>query len=303
MLFFSIPLRAFPTRERLNKLSCQLTEFLSCRLQPVSVWRSLLGRMLSLFLLVPSSHLRMHSLQLLLNQNWDFLLETTSISWDNSCLRNLQWWSDEDHLTPGVPLESSLPDCQPYTDASNLGWGASPGEAQASGLWSPHRSSSSINIRELLVVELALISFLPLLQSQVVALFCNNVTVVSYLKKAGEMKSSSLNQCGQRILCFGEDHAIVLLPQFVAVFLNVLANVLNCSNQVLGAEWTLCQEVVSDLMQKWPATIDHFATHLNHRLPVYFSLVADPMSIGTDAMLQPWDNLEVCTFPPFGMVH
>ena len=49
MVISSIPLRVFPTREQLTKLSCQLTEFLSCRLQLISIWRSLLGQMSSLF--------------------------------------------------------------------------------------------------------------------------------------------------------------------------------------------------------------------------------------------------------------
>ena len=56
-------------------------------------------------------------------------------------------------------------------------------------------------------------------------------------------------------------------------------------------------------MQKWLATVDLFTTRLNHRLPVCFSPVADAMSIGMDAILQPWDNVEVYAFPPFGMVH
>ena len=41
---------------------------------------------------------------------------------------------------------------------------------------------------------------------------------------------------------------------------------------------------------------------LNHQLPVYFSPILNPMSAGTDAMLQAWDGLEVYAFPPFAVI-
>ena len=73
----------------------------------------------------------------------------------------------------------------------------------------------------------------------------------------------------------------------------------HCS-QVLSSEWTLCQEVCQELFRLWPVTVDLFATSLNHRLQVYFSLLVDPQAVGTDAMLQPWNHLQAYTFPPFG---
>ena len=41
---------------------------------------------------------------------------------------------------------------------------------------------------------------------------------------------------------------------------------------------------------------------MTHRLPVYFSPMYDPMSAGTDAMLQSWDGLQAYAFPPFGLL-
>ena len=37
-------------------------------------------------------------------------------------------------------------------------------------------------------------------------------------------------------------------------------------------------------------TVNLFASSLNHRCGVYFAPVSDPMAVGTDAMLQPWDS-------------
>ena len=158
-------------------------------------------------------------------------------------------------------------------------------------------------MRELLAVLLGISHFLPLLKNNVVALFADNTTAISYLKKSGGTKLESLNETAQSILRLCEENQISLLPQFVAGALNSIADSLSRANQVLGSEWTLVQEVVRDLLRRWSANIDLFATRLNHRLPVYFSPVKDPMALGTDAMIQSWDNLQAYAFPPFGLIQ
>ena len=50
-------------------------------------------------------------------------------------------------------------------------------------------------------------------------------------------------------------------------------------------------------------SIDLFATSLNFRIPIYFAPLQDPQSIGTDALLQKWDNLQVYAFPPFSLIR
>ena len=298
----SVLSKASPTPERIRKFSTQLEEFKSSRGQPASLWRSLLGRMSSLSLLIPGSRLRMRSLQLVLNKLWDFTDETVLIHWDDSCLGDLQWWSDESNLTPGVPLEAPRPDIHLYTDASDQGWGATLQEEHASGLWSPEEGSLSINHRELLAISKALSFFKDRLQSLRVGLFCDNTTAVSYLKKAGGTRSPTLNSMAQMILRECESLSIVLMPQFVAGSLNVLADALSREHQVLGSEWTLCHQVFTEIQRTWSVSVDLFATSLNNQLPVYFSPVLDPMSAGTDAMLQNWDGLEAYAFPPFAMI-
>ena len=63
----------------------------SSGLHPVSVWRSLLGMMSSMSAIVPGSRLRMRSLQLRLNAAGPLLVNRDLISWDDGCLRDLQW--------------------------------------------------------------------------------------------------------------------------------------------------------------------------------------------------------------------
>ena len=84
---------------------------------------------------------------------------------------------------------------------------------------------------------------------------------------------------------------------------HVTADALSRPNQVIGSEWTLHQEVVDQLVHKWPAVIDLFATSLTARLPVYFSPASDPRAAGTDALLQSWDDLQAYAFPPIAIIR
>ena len=71
---------------------------------------------------------------------------------------------------------------------------------------------------------------------------------------------------------------------------------------MIGAEWTLHQEVFDWLQKWWLVTVDLFASSLNHRCGVYFAPVLDPMAAGIDAKLQPWDSLLAYAFPPFALI-
>ena len=114
--------------------------------------------------------------------------------------------------------------------------------------------------------------------------------------------SPTMNAVAQRILHWAEQLNIILMPQFVPGRNNVVEDALSRPNQVLGSEWMLHQEVFNWLCQRWPVTIDLFASSLSHRCSVYFAPVSDPMAAGTDAMLQSWDSLQAYAFPPFAMI-
>ena len=178
----TLRLRVFPTPKRVLKLASLLSDFTSCHLQPLALWRQLLGVMSSLASIVPGSRLRMWSLQLRLNSVGRLLPDSNSVAWDSSCLEDLWWWSDKSHLLVGLPLGLSHPSLSLFTDASDSGWGASLGEDHISGSWSPHCFSFSINHRELLAVLYGVQGFLPLLRHRSVSLFADNTTALAYLR-------------------------------------------------------------------------------------------------------------------------
>ena len=136
-----------------------------------------------------------------------------------------------------------------------------------------------------------------------VSLFADNTTALAYLRNQGGTHSSLLNSVAQAILHLCESHRVCLVPQFIPGRLNIMADSLSRRSQVLGSEWTLCFPAFRDLLLLWFATIDLFATSLNHRLPVYFSTMDDPQLAGTDVMMQPWDGLQAYAFPPFGLLQ
>ena len=136
MTLHSSPLRAFPTPARVAKVLSLVEEFSSSQEQPLSRWRALVRLMSSLSTLIPCSRLWMRLLQHCLHVAGPQSSATALISWDDSCLQDLQWWSVPCHLEVGVDLSIPHPELMPFTDASDSGWGASLGDAQLSGLWS-----------------------------------------------------------------------------------------------------------------------------------------------------------------------
>ena len=192
----------------------------------------------------------MRLLQLCLKDQWDFLDDQFQVSWSPLCREDLLWWSRAVQLREGVSLSIPAPDISFFSDASDVGWGALVGEHHASGLWLPHQKALSINMRELLAVQLGLQAFELLLVGMSVALFCDNTTTVAYLRRSGGTFSATLNATAREILLWAENRRISLLPQFIMGSSNVTADVLSRPNQVIGSEWTLHQEVVDQLVHK-----------------------------------------------------
>ena len=247
----------------------------------------------------------MRSLQFALRSQWDpsSQEDTHLVSWDEVCRQDLVWWADHSKLDQGTSLESVSPDLMFWSDASDMGWGAHLQGDVVSGLWSEEEKTYSINWRELRAVRLGLLTFEHRLEGCPVAVFCDNTTAISYLRKQGGTVSPWLNEEAQAVLRWAEEKGISLLPQFIMGSANVVADALSRRGQVITSEWTLCQEEVNHLLKKWPATIDLFATAKNYRLPVYFSPLHDPMAAGVDSLLQSWNHLQAYAFPPFNLLR
>ena len=291
-----------PTATWAGNLLKIIEEFLSSPDPPAALWRRLLGHLLSLTPLVKGGMLRMRSLQVRLSSSWDLRDELLRIPWDPLCQEDLLWWSWAIQQREGVVLSLPVPDLSFYLDTSNVGWGAIVGENQVSGVWTPSQRELSINLREMMAVQKGLLEFSSLLRGKTIALFCDNVTTVAYLRRSGGTRSQVLFLKAREILLWVESMKITLLPQFIQGSLNTRADLLSRPNLVMRSGWTLHQEVVQDLLHQWPAIIDLFATSLTARLPVFFAPAWEPRAAGVVTFLQPWDNLQAYAFPPIAII-
>ena len=144
--------------------------------------------------------LRMRSLQIRLSSSWDFRDELLRIPWDPLCQEDLLWCSWAIQQREGVDLSLPVPDLSFYSDASDVGWGAIVGENQVSGVWTPSQRELPINLREMMAVQKGLFEFSCLLRGKTIALFCNDVTTVAYLRRSGGTGSQVLFLKAREIL-------------------------------------------------------------------------------------------------------
>ena len=244
----------------------------------------------------------MRSFQFVLHRSWDRVDPEALVRWSPEIHQDLLWWLNHERLELRISLEQVSPQLDLWSDASDVGWGAHLGDQVVSGLWSQEEIHSSINQRELLAMFYALQHFLPLVRNTSVAVFADNTTALAYLKNQRGTRSAVLNQTAQDLLRWAELHSVTLLPQFIMGRNNVLADALSRPNQILGSEWTLKLSVFHQLRKRWPVSIDLFATSLNHRCIPYFSPFHNPNSIGTDALLQPWNGWQAYAFPPYALI-
>ena len=117
-----ISFEGFPDPQTCPEAFISRSRFLVLSNASLMVWRQLLGVMSPMSALMPGTCLRMRSLQLRLNVEGPSLVDSDEVSWDDSCLEDLRWWSVESHLLAGLPLGLSQPDLSLFTDTSSTGW-------------------------------------------------------------------------------------------------------------------------------------------------------------------------------------
>ena len=119
----------------------------------------------------------------------------------------------------------------------------------------PQQTALSINAGELLALQLGLFQFRSALQGHTVAVFCDNTTAVTSLRKEGGTWSPLLNTLAQAILRWMESLSIRLAPQFLPGSDNVLADALSRPHQLPHTEWSIHMTVFLSLRRLWPVQI------------------------------------------------
>ena len=134
--------------------------------------------------------------------------------------------------------------------------------------------------------------FKDLCQNQAVLVATDNSTVVAYINKQEGTHSAEMCAVLWKIMTWCHHYHITLKARHIPGCLNVMADLLSRSNQVQSTEWSLHLQVFKLICQKWfTLHVDLFATHLNHKLPLYVSPVPDPKAWDIDALNINWMGL------------
>ena len=249
--------------------------------------------------MVPEGRLHMRPFQFHLKEHWKYPQSLDSLlSWTEAISAHLDWWQNPANVMKGSNLHPKGHSIQLFTDASNESWGAHLEQSSTRGLWSPQEKRLHINILEFKAVSLALRHFKDKCQDQTVLVAIDNSTVVAYINKQGGTHSAQMCALLWRIMTWCHHFHITLKARHIPECLNVMADLLFRSKQVQSTEWSLHPQVFKQICQKWfTPHVDLFATHLNHKLPLYVSPIPDPKAWDIDALNINWTGLTAYAYP------
>jgi hypothetical protein len=301
----TVQFKVRPSEDRLSRLGAALQSISHGDAATAKTYLRVMGHMASLEKLIPLARLQIRPIQQHLADNWstDQDMET-EIPMSLKALESIQWWKNRENLTTGVRIHPSQPDHLLYTDASMAGWGAHVADLRAQGLWSQQERSWHINALELEALWRGLQVFRSKLRKSHVVAMTDNTTVVAQIKNQGGTVSRNLTQQTTELLNWTQRQQITLTARHIPGHLNVIADSLSRSSQLLPGEWSLNPNVCRRLWKIWGRpNIDLFALSTNNKLPLYVSPVADEQAIGLDGLSQQWNGQEVYAYPPTTLIQ
>ena len=175
-----------PSMARLETLELSVWDLLEQRSAPAIFWLQLLGRMASCKGLIPFSMLHMRLIQLCLQSQWNRSLPmSVEVTFPDSLVPHLRWWTDRDNTLRGVMFHPLPPSVILTADASDEGWGGHIDDQSVAGYWEKEVQGEHINLLELRAVFRSLKEFRTRLQGTTVLIQSDNTTVVAYINKEG----------------------------------------------------------------------------------------------------------------------
>ncbi len=138
-----------------------------------------------------------------------------------------------------------------------MGWGAHLLHHTASGTWSNSMKESHIN---------GLQAFVDTIGDSNVAIMCDNVSGIAYLRNQGGTLSRHISDLALPVCMWAQLNHVTLIPRHLPGHLNVLADQLSRKNQILTTEWSLHQTVADKVFLHWgKPTVDLFALKCNSK--------------------------------------
>ena len=284
-----------------NRLKCRSKLFRAIHSRSFTrrQWGSLMGSLNHAASVVPLGRLRLRRLVMMGNRiftdsDWDLL-----IPFPLRLRLLLQWWLSEDRLASKSAWTAPRATMSLFTDASDMGWGyQSSAGHQGSGLWSEEEKRLHINVKELLVVYLALCRE-PSLEEMAVQVFSDSTTAVHCVNKQGTVRSSRLLRTTEVLLVEAHRRGLILHASHMAGTDNTWADALS-RDSARSVDWSLTEGCFRRLCE-WAGTpqVDLFASPSNHRLPQFLAATVETPTGGPDAFLTDWNRWEyLYLFPP-----
>ena len=291
-----------PTQERWLKLQDLILRLKSKHVLTARCLMSLIGLLASTEKMVPEVHLHMRALQFHLKEHWRYPQSLDNLlPWTDVISAHLDWWQNPANVIKSADLHPRDHSIQLRRLKRRLGRSL---RSKIYPGFVDQEKRLHINILELKAASLALRNFKDLCQDQTVPVATDNSTVVAYINKQGGTHSVEMCALPWKIMTWCHHYHITLKARHIPGCLNVMANLLSRSNQVQSTEWSLHRQVFKQICQKWfTPHVDLFATHLNHKLPLYVSPIPDPKAWDIDAVNINWTGLTAYAYPSMALLH
>ena len=148
-----------------------------------------------------------------------------------------------------------------------------------------------INVLELNAIWLGLQAFEDTLHDSNVAILCDNVSDIAYLRNQGGTRSQQMCRMAIDTCEWAEERAITLIPRHLPGHLNVLADHLSRRDQILKTEWSLNPAVVRRVFRVWGSPhMGLFALKCNPKLATYMSPIPETEVWKVDSLVQSWEG-------------
>ena len=184
------------------------------------------------------------------------------------------------------------------------GLGCSHGQKTASGRWSEAMKELHINVLELNAIWLGLQAFQDTLHDSNVAIMCDNVSAIAYLRNQGGTRSQQMCRMAIDTCEWAEERSMTLIPRHLPGHLNVLADHLSRIDQILETEWSLNPAVARRVFRVWGSPhVDLLALKCNTKLATYMSPIPEPESWKVDSLVQSWEGLYGYAYPPTALIR
>ena len=294
-----------PTQERWLKLQDLILRLKSKHVLTARCLMLQIGLLASKEKMVPDGRHHMRPFQFHLKEHLRYPQSLDSLlPWTETISAHLDWWQNPSNVMRVADLHPKDHSIQLLRDASNEGWGAQLDQSSTKGLWSNREKRLHINILELKAVSLALRSFKDQCQNQNSASSNRQLNIGSLHKKQGGTHSAELCALLWKIMTWYHHYHITLKARHIPGCLNVMADLLSRLNQVQSTEWSLHPQVFKQICQKWfTPHVDLFATHLNHKLPLYVSPVPDPNAWDIEPLNLNWTGITAYAYPLMALLH